>query len=755
MKTPEVWQKAQQEVDTVCGKGPITFSHLSKLPYLEAVLRESLRLQPTAPAFTVRPKPGTQGPVVIGGEYSIPQDANISILLPQLHRDPAVYGADADQFKPERMLEENFKKLPPAAWKPFGNGARGCIGRPFAWQEAILTLALILQNFNLRLVDSSYEVTIKQTLTIKPDNLFMYATLRNGVDPIYLEKRMYSGPQDEQKLPVRKADKASAKGGEPMTVLFGSNAGTCEGLAQSLAATASNHGFMATVKPLDAATDKFPTDQPTVIISSSYEGAPPDNAAHFVNWLKSADTNTVKGAKFAVFGCGHKDWNATYQRVPTLIESELQFRGAEVILERGETNVAEGTIFDDFDSWADKLFEKLGSTGEKAEEGLDMEITTTARASHLNHSVKDALVRKNELLTSPGVPEKRHMVFRLPSGMTYEAGDYLALLPINNIPTIARVLRRFGLPWDAVMSLKKGAHTTIPTEREMPVSMVLGAYCELSGTATRKNLTTLAKYGADEAKLAKHTSDPILDILEANPEIQLPFPVYLSMLTPMRIRQYSISSSPVHDPLTCSITFSVLEDEKHLGVATNYLRHLQEGSTVQLTIKKSHAAFHLPRDEATPIIMLAAGTGLAPFHGFVQERAAKIAAGKKLGQALLFIGCRSPTEDKIYEDELAKWEDEGVVKIFYAYSRKSDQSEGCKYVQDRLWRERELVTELFDEGARAYICGSGRVGKGITEVVAKMVVENAGKQGKTLTLEEGVKWWENLRNERFAVDVFD
>lgn len=118
MKDPEAMRKAQQEVDTVVGKAPVTFQHMSKFPYIEAVLRESLRLEPTAPAITLQPIPGTTEPVLIGGgKYLIPPDAPILALLPLIGRDPAVYGPDAAEFKPERMYKEAFDKLPPNAWK--------------------------------------------------------------------------------------------------------------------------------------------------------------------------------------------------------------------------------------------------------------------------------------------------------------------------------------------------------------------------------------------------------------------------------------------------------------------------------------------------------------------------------------------------------------------------------------------------------------------------------------------------------------
>ena len=780
LANPKAMLRAQKEVDDVVGRGPITYQHISKLPYVEACLRESLRLFPTAPALSVRPLPGSAEPVIIGGKYHVANDQSLVVILPQLGRDPAVFGADANEYKPERMYGENFSRMPRNAWKPFGNGARGCIGRPFAWQEAVLALAMVLQNFNLRFDDSSYQLHNKQTLTIKPADFFMRASLREGIDPIHLEKRLFSGPSDlsDASRPSQKHERVqSLAAGKEMSIYYGSNSGTCEGLSQTLASTAASHGYQAKVQPLDSAVDRFPTDRPVVVITASYEGEPPDNAGQFVHWLKNGEATKIIGSKFAVVGCGHHDLVSTYQKIPKLIESTLTEKGATSLAKRGETDVALGKIFDDFDEWQDnllwpKLTDGASSGVTETNESLDIDISTSARATHLHHNVQDAQVLKNELLSPPGTPERRHIEVKLPTNMSYEAGDYLAILPVNPIVTISRVLRRFGLPWDAMMTIKKGSRTTIPTDHQLPIMAVLGAYVELGGPASRKNLATIAQY-ADDATKAKFRgvqsplpSLSVLEVLEAYPNIPLPFSVYLSMLPPMRIRQYSISSSPLADPTIASITFAVVDDNNaeypHLGVATNFLRKLKPGATVQLSVKKSHAAFHLPLDDAhTPVIMVAAGTGVAPFRGFVQERATKIATAKAMGkehelaEAVLFIGCRGPYEDLLYKDLLDDWEKAGAVKIYRAFSRASDESEGCKYAQDRLWVERETATRLFRSGARAYICGSGRLGKGVADTVAKIVVDNGQKDGKETTHDRALKWWEGLRGERFAVDVFD
>jgi cytochrome P450/NADPH-cytochrome P450 reductase len=119
LKNPETLFAAQREVDTVIGKNRITVKHLRELKYINAVLRETLRLTPTAPAFlrAVRPENKEPSPTIGHAKYAVPQGHGILCLLGKIQRDPKVFGDDANEFKPERMLDENFEKLPKNAWK--------------------------------------------------------------------------------------------------------------------------------------------------------------------------------------------------------------------------------------------------------------------------------------------------------------------------------------------------------------------------------------------------------------------------------------------------------------------------------------------------------------------------------------------------------------------------------------------------------------------------------------------------------------
>lgn len=130
LKNPECYTKVREEVDTVIGTEPVQADHMSRLVYVKACLKEALRLYPPSAGFSLAVKgdDATDGPVIIGGKYQIKRNQPVFIVLPNIHRDPKVWGPDVDEFRPERTLEENFKNLPPGCYKPFGNGKRGCIG---------------------------------------------------------------------------------------------------------------------------------------------------------------------------------------------------------------------------------------------------------------------------------------------------------------------------------------------------------------------------------------------------------------------------------------------------------------------------------------------------------------------------------------------------------------------------------------------------------------------------------------------------
>lgn len=430
LKNPSTFFAAQQEVDRVIGKDKIEAKHLKDLKYIDAVMKETLRLNPTAPAFqrAVRPENKEDFVLIGGGRYQIPRGQSIICNLMKIHTDPKVWGDDANEFNPERMLDGKFEKLPKNAWKPFGTGVRSCIGRAFAWQEALLAIAMILQNFNVELADPNYEMKIVQSLTIKPKDFSIKVSLRSGITPTGLQHRLQTVDVPDDIRQESEANAADANDPIGMTILYGSNTGTCQALAQKLASQASQQGIRAAVNDLDSGIDRLPTDSPVVIISASYEGLPPDNAASFVAWLEHLGAATLTGVKYAVFGCGNSDWTATYQRIPTLIDELLAKAGGERLTEKGATDAKMGDIFADWDAWtAEKLWTHISSDAKKdnapVKPTIEMDVSKADRAAHLQQNVQWATVTSAKALTSEGTSEKRQIEIELPEGVSYSSGD--------------------------------------------------------------------------------------------------------------------------------------------------------------------------------------------------------------------------------------------------------------------------------------------------------------------------------------------
>ncbi|RAL63019.1 hypothetical protein DID88_004105 [Monilinia fructigena] len=136
---------------------------------------------------------------------------------------------------------------------------------------------------------------------------------------------------------------------EPITILYGSNTGTCLVFAQKIASDASNNEFEAKVLEMDNIVGDLPTSQLIVIITASCEGNPPDNVARFVSWLGKLKSRALLGTEFAVFGCGHSDWRATFKKIPTIVDNGVaEFVGSRLV-PRGLSDAAKGDLSGDFD----------------------------------------------------------------------------------------------------------------------------------------------------------------------------------------------------------------------------------------------------------------------------------------------------------------------------------------------------------------------------------------------------------------------
>ena len=777
LRNASVLARAQAQVDEVLGSRNPRYEDLAHLGYLDQIFKETLRLWPTAPAFAVQPREET----VIAGRYQVHQGETIIIITPGLHRDRTAWGDDTEAFDPDRFSFDRAEALPPNAWKPFGNGQRSCIGRGFALQEATLFLAMLLQRFDLEPADAGYELQIKSTLTMKPEGLHLYARRRPGMITSVAEG---SASDTDAAAPTAAPVAAAAANGVPLRVLYGSNAGTAEAFAQRIANDAKARGYTATVETLDAAAGHLSTEGGVVVVTSSYEGQPPDNARAFLSWVQDLPIGALDGVRYAVFGCGNTDWARTYQAVPKAVDEHLARAGAHRLVERGEAN-ARGDFFGDFEDWYSHFWAPVNA--ELGQSGTEPATSPMIEVEFIG-AVRDPILRQNQLdlgtvvanrelvdMGKPGARSKRHVEIALPSGATYQAGDYLAVLPLNPSGAVDRALARFDLTYDTslVLRLGTGGQTQLPVGTPVTAGELLASYVELSQPASRHQIAQLADTTVcppDKKALDVLAGDldvyrvevlerrvTLLDLLERFPACQLAFASFLQLLPPMTPRQYSISSSPRWSPDHVTVTVAVVRSPAlsgsgtYEGTASTYLAGARPGTKVAVSVRPSNVAFHPPRSLSTPMVMVAAGSGIAPFRGFLQERALRAEEeGATPAPALLFFGCHAPDVDLLYRDELETWIAQGVVDLRPAFSA----AEGTErqHVQDRLWADRADVSDLVNRGAVFYVCGDGHtMAPAVHDTCARIYAEATGASPT-----EAEEWLTQMQRQhgRYLTDVF-
>ncbi|HEY0383219.1 MAG TPA: cytochrome P450 [Candidatus Elarobacter sp.] len=794
LSNPDALAKAYEEVDRVLGTDLTvkpTMKQVNALVYVQQILKESLRLWPTAPAFALLPYKDE----VIGGKFKIKARAQVVVLLPALHRDPSVWGERAEIFDPDNFAPERERARPTNAYKPFGNGQRACIGRQFAMQESALVIGMMLQRF--RLIDHTrYKLKLKETLTIKPEGLKIKvrprvhkttvaaggaqaaapATARRNGSPATAATAVPSAAPPPQ-LPVH---------GTPLLVLFGSNLGTSEDAARRVADLAAAQGFDVRVAWLDDFAGKLPTDGGVLIVCASYNGAPPDNAAAFYQWLQDGVApGALAGVRYAVFGCGNRNWASTYQAVPRFIDDKLAEYGAERLFDRGEGDAQED-LDGQFRAWRIALWQQVAKDfGVTFDAGAEtdtrpryaVEVVAGPQANPLAavHGANAMRVLANRELQTSGDRSTRHIEVALPADAKYGVGDHLGVVAENPPAVVARVLRRFDFADDTYVKLRPASSrpAALPVDTPLGLERLLAHYVELQHPATRKQIATLAAHtkcpntkprlealAADDTEASAYITDvkrkrrSVLDLLDENPACELPFETFLDMLPAMTPRYYSISSSPLAEPERCSITVGIVREPAWSGhgtfegVASTYLERHAGEHMIDAFVKDSKSGFRLPDDPSKPILMIGPGTGLAPFRGFLQEREALERDGKTLGRALLFFGCRHPDQDYLYRDELERWAADGIVELYVAFSRLGETK---RYVQHDIAQHADAVWSVLDNDGVIYVCGDGtRMEPDVRTTLIDLYRRKSGADEPAAN-----RWIETLTAEkRYNLDVW-
>ncbi|CAM5275847.1 bifunctional cytochrome P450/NADPH--P450 reductase 1 [Streptomyces spiroverticillatus] len=758
-KHPEVLARAQAEVDALWGDTDTpspSYGDVGKLTYLRQVLNESLRLWPTAPAFAVEPLEDT----VIGGTYPVRKGETLLVLTPALHRD-AAWGENVELFDPERFAPEREAERPVHLFKPFGSGERACIGRQFALHEATLLLGLIVHRY--RLIDhADYQLKLHQSLTIKPDGLTLGLARRTTSD-----RRM---PVFTPEAPATAKPRLRASA-TTLTLLHGSNLGTCAGLARDLAAEGDAYGFSSSVAPLDARAGELrAADGPLVVVAASYNGRPTDDAVRFVERLDGLEPGALEGLRYAVLGVGDRNWAATYQYVPTLIDERLRAAGAVPLLERGAAD-ASGDFAGTVDRWSAELWAALlgqygGEAPQEEPEEAGLYALTDVPASVVGELADRHGVRPMRVVEAYELVDmehelgrsKRFLKIRLPEGTTYRTGDHLAVLPRNSEALVRRVADRFGLDLDRTVRLDacRRSRAALPVDRPLTLRRLLTEFVELQHPATPEQIALIAEHTAcppeRQALLAAGAEAAdgrsVLDVVETYASCTLPFERFLETLPVLRPRQYSISSSAQASPGEVDLMVSLLAAPHRSaagtfrGVASSYVQTLEAGDEVLARVLPCAEPFRLPADDTVPAILISAGTGLAPFRGAVLDR---LHQGSTT-PLLCYFGCDHPDVDHLHREEFERAEAAGAVGMRPTYSRAPQ--DGVRYVQDRMARESAEIWAVLEAGGHVRVCGDGRrMAPAVREALMAVYREHTGAGDA-----EAVAWLDALKESGTYVE---
>lgn len=531
-------------------------------------------------------------------------------------------------------------------------------------------------------------------------------------------------------------------------ILFGTQTGNAEGLAMDAAAVARAQGFQANVQGLDdISMDTFSSMKNVIITIATYgEGEMPDNASLFWESLNSSSMPRLSDMKFGVLGLGDTGYDEFCQ-AGKLIDMRLEQLGAHRLVDRLDCDVDYEDIASD---WINKTI-PLTNDGKSKPIVVTDEKLTNVKSIWNRKNPYPATLRVNKLLSGEqSLKEIRHFEIDLgDSGITYDTGDALNIMPINDGELVKSILLRLNLPSELVLV---GEDKTLADllKYKYEISTPSRNFIAAIEVQAGDDLLSHVLNNGDKQALADYlwTKD-VLDLLNLNQDIKFTGSEFVGLLKPLQHRAYSISSSPKKHVGSVHLTVASVRwnsnDREHLGVCSTFLADRVDVDEKVGIFVSPNKAFRIPNNNDAPMIMVGPGTGIAPFRAFLEERQCIGAEGKNW----LFFGDQTRSSDYIYQEELAALKDSGVLsRLDLAFSRDQDEK---IYVQHKMSEHGEDLFEWLENGGYFYICGDAtRMAKDVDQALCDI----ASKWGN-LTADQAREYVNNLKREkRYLRDVY-
>ncbi len=545
-------------------------------------------------------------------------------------------------------------------------------------------------------------------------------------------------------IPASAAPAAAGK----LTVLYGTESGNAEQLADRAVKEAKKKGFKAVMKNMSeiSPADLSKVENLLVIVSTWGDGEAPETAVSFHKAFMSEDVK-LDGVKFSVCGLGDTSYEK-FCEIGKQFDTRLEKLGATRIAPRADCDV---DFEDAYTEWFATALKAIAPT------------TTTAAAPSFAALASTEFGKKNSfpsevienlLLNGEGsAKETIHVELSLTgSGLQYEPGDALAVQP-TNCPTMVKDMlaaaKLVGTEEIEVKGVGKKLLADALREDFDITALSKAVLKKLAEATASPKLNALLEEGAKDQLREYIDGREIIDAIIDFAPNGLSADALCGIFRKLPIRLYSIASSPLAHPDEVHLTVAAVRYDTHgrtrKGVCSTYLADFAKiGENVPVFVQPNKN-FRLPADDNTPIIMVGPGTGVAPFRSFVEHRAATGAAGKNW----LFFGDQRYTYDFLYQLE---WQDflknGNLTKLDLAFSR--DQPEKV-YVQDKMVEQGAELYAWLEQGAHFYVCGdASRMAADVHEAFISIVINHGAK-----SREQAEEYVENLKkSKRYQRDVY-
>lgn len=482
-----------------------------------------------------------------------------------------------------------------------------------------------------------------------------------------------------------------------------------------------------------------------LVVSTHGEGEPPESARQLYRFLHGERAPRLDGLRYAVFGLGDSSYEH-FCKAGRDFDQRLEALGASRLLKRVDADL-------DFHSpeknWVTEVLEKIdGLVPSDPKRVIALSVARHSRHHDRENPFTAKLLENRRITTSSALSDVRHIALEIdPASISYAPGDALGVWFRNDPALVDAILQTTGL---------EGGTTVTLENRELALADALGSNLELTrlhpSVATRwaeiGSAAALKQIAADGSALREYCAGrQLIDLLSDYPA-RPGADTLTQLLQPLQPRLYSIASSQAEFEDEVHLTVSVVRyrahNRSHIGGASGYLAtRIEEGGLLDVYVAENRS-FRLPSDGDTPVIMIGAGTGIAPFRGFLQQRAAQGDTGKNW----LIFGNRQFHADFLYQTEWLAARKAGLLaRATLAFSR---DGHGAAYVQDRLLDQGEVLYRWLQEGASVYVCGGSEMAAGVHDALV-LVAQSQG----ALDSDAAAEYVENLRTQqRYLRDVY-